>query len=146
MSLLGIILDMSEVQESDTKISQVVYGNEIQVVGQFIDIAKSYVQLSTGAIVLSITFMNDVFENSGWKGLLILSWIGWLVSLLAGVTYQYYAARRLERIGEENGHLEMFGDRYIFLDSLSSHANKIYALMVVTFYASSFLFVIYAIS
>jgi hypothetical protein len=77
------------------------FEREYKVMGVFIDNAKTYVQLSAGALVLSVTFLHEILGVP--KDLkvptdisLILSWWSFLVAIVFGALYQYYAAKFLE--------------------------------------------------
>lgn len=67
----------------------------------FIDNAKTYVQLSSGALVLSIAFIHDVLgvrrdqpiPRDWW---LVASWVFFLLSIMAGSFYQYSLAKHYQ--------------------------------------------------
>jgi hypothetical protein len=71
------------------------------VMGHFIENAKSYVQLSAGALVLTVTFLHEVVgipkdQRVGVDWFLIASWVCFLVAALSGAFYQYLAVKFLE--------------------------------------------------
>jgi len=77
---------------------------ERKIMAAYSDTAKTYTQLSLGALVLSITFFEKVLGQSGRIPVdlfLLLAWVCWLASVLAGAFYQYLAVRFLEARGEE---------------------------------------------
>lgn len=90
------------------EISQAKVDGEYRNIGLYTDNAKTYIQLSTGALLLSVTFSESL---SGQPAIpvrelyLWISWLGWLGAILAGVTYQYCAAKYLEAIETLNGSL-----------------------------------------
>lgn len=60
---------------------------------------KTVLSLSTGALVLSLTFLHEVLGTGGsasphiaCRGLLFTSWIGFLVSVVASLFYLYFLA------------------------------------------------------
>ena len=79
---------------------------EYRIVSLFIDNAKTYIQLSTGALLLSVTFLQGL---TGTKDIIpidafiIAPWVCWLLTILSGVTYQYCVVKYLEQLEEEHG-------------------------------------------
>ena len=61
----------------------------------FIDSSKTYVQLSTGALVFSITFVRDVLKNAEY-GFLRWSWASFVISIGCGSAYQYLAVKYIQ--------------------------------------------------
>lgn len=49
------------------------------------EIAKQLITLSTGVIAVSLTFCKDVFDGHGSRGLLVASWVLYLVAICFGV-------------------------------------------------------------
>jgi hypothetical protein len=79
---------------------------ERHIMTAYSDTAKTYSQLSLGALVLSITFFEKVADTAGKIPVetpLVIAWSGWLVCTLAGAFYQYLAVRFLEAGGESWG-------------------------------------------
>jgi len=67
----------------------------------FIDNSKTYIQLSTGALVLTTAFVRNILGVQKDKPIprdwwLMASWVFFLLTIMAGSFYQYTAARRLE--------------------------------------------------
>ena len=79
---------------------------ERQICSLYIDSAKTFVQLSTGALVLSVTFATEFLEQSRPSLLrdrgLLITWLCWLLTVLFGVTYQYCVIKYLETIANDN--------------------------------------------
>ncbi len=85
---------------------------ERKIMEGYIDTAKTYTQLSLGALVLSITFIEKVLGLSGKISvhyMLMVSWFFWLLAALAGAFYQYLAVRFLENLGEHFGIIKRGG-------------------------------------
>jgi len=66
----------------------------------FIDNAKTFVNLSTGALVLTVAFARDILGVPREKALprdiwLIASWVFFLITIIMGSFYQYSAAKYL---------------------------------------------------
>ena len=117
---------------------------ERHIMGAYSETAKTYSQLSLGALVLSITFFEKVANTRGQVTVdapLLIAWVGWLLSTVAGAFYQYLAVRFLEARGEawgvmtRTGHPQWFG-------WLSDHPWPVYAAMLGSFAAGSLAFVI----
>lgn len=51
-----------------------------------IDYCKHMTTLSTGSIILLATFMEKLFANPCWKPLVVVSFIGFLLSVVSSVT------------------------------------------------------------
>ena len=74
---------------------------EYKVIGLFIENAKTYVQLSIGALILSVTFLHEVVgappnQRLQVPWLLIVSWSFFLMAILTGAFYQYHAVKYIE--------------------------------------------------
>jgi hypothetical protein len=131
---------MSEqVTDKDTE-----FDKQCKVMGLFIDNAKTYTQLSGAALALSVTFIREVFGiekgqpiHSDWS--LISSWLCFLISIGAGVSYQYYAVKFLE------SHSGLRGQRRGFPAILVERPWPLYLIMLVTFYAGAVFFTVAAI-
>jgi hypothetical protein len=72
------------------------------VMSMYIDSAKGYVQVATGALLLPIVFLHNVMglkqeDALTWiPGPMLFSWVLLLVSIGAGLLYQVRAVRYLE--------------------------------------------------
>ena len=81
---------------------------EYRSVGLFVDNAKTYIQVSSGALLVSVTFSQGLTGRTDFpiKELsLWIPWLCWLAAILAGATYQYCAAKYLEALEQKNGSL-----------------------------------------
>jgi len=97
--------------------------------------AKTYSQLSLGALVLSVTFFEKVADTAGKVAVetpLVVAWLSWLVCTVAGAFYQYLAVRFLEARGESWGLMIRTGHPQWF-EWLADHPWPVYALMLVAF-------------
>lgn len=120
------------------------FEREFKVTGVFIDNAKTYVQLSSAALLLSITFLREILgipkepkmPTDPW---LILSWLSFLVAIVFGALYQYYAAKFLEwRSGLSRSHRS-------WPQWLVQHPWPPYGAMLVAFYFGGIFFTIAAV-
>ena len=119
------------------------FTEESKIMELFIDNAKTYVQLSAGALVLSITFLHEIagvakdtkVPTDFW---LVVSWISFLLAVLFGAFYQYLAVKFLEK---------KFAGAYTFplFRSLEDSPGLCYGAMLSSFYIGCFCFAISAI-
>jgi hypothetical protein len=135
---------MNELRSISSKQIEGEYRN----VGLFVDNAKTYIQLATGALLLSVTFSQGVSGNTGLpvKELSIwISWISWLFAIIAGATYQYCAAKYLEALEEKNGSL-FYGraKSFVILRHWIRKPYQLYCAMMVFFYGGIIWFVLAA--
>lgn len=77
------------------------FSKDLQVMSLFIDSAKTYVQLSSGGLLLSITFLREILnvpkENPiPLDPILISAWAALLLAIVAGAVYQLLAVKYLE--------------------------------------------------
>ena len=116
------------------------YAEECRLVGLFIDTAKSYVQLSAGALVLTITFVREVLATPKEQkmhpdGLLIASWAAFLFAVIAGAAYQYVAIKYMESLSSLRSNQVPWGLKWS-----ARSPGRVYGAMLVAFYAGAVLF------
>jgi hypothetical protein len=121
--------------------ASVAYGVAKETMPLFIETAKTYAQLSAGALALTITFREKVLGESGRMAMnawLVASWIGYLVSIGACALYQWVAVRWIEMRYEAT-----FGiiDSRFPLRSYLLNPGKVYGLMIFFFFVASTLLV-----
>ncbi len=119
------------------------FDNEHKIMTLFIDNAKSYIQLSGAALVLSITFVHEVLGvPAGHKlsvdGWMIGAWIAFLLAIVAGAFYQYLAVKYLERLSSIPS--------FEFWSWLIQQPGVIYGVMLSAFYSGALLFTVEAIA
>jgi hypothetical protein len=117
---------------------------ESKVMGLFIDNAKTYVQLSIGALVLSVTFLREVLgtpkeQKLPVSGFLVTAWVCFLVAVLAGAFYQYHAVKYIERNCGLKGVPSWF-------ERFDREPYLLYGTMLVSFAAGCLCFTITAIT
>ena len=120
------------------------FEKQCTVMGHFIENAKVYVQLSAGALVLTITFLHDVVGipqgekvKIDWQ--LIVSWVCFLAAVLAGAFYQYLAVKFLEWKSGVGRHY------YKWMEPLIESPGNVYGFMLVSFYAGGIFFLMEAV-
>ena len=120
------------------------FEREYKVMGVFIDNAKTYVQLSAGALLLTITFMHEILGIPREQKLpmdcwMILSWWCFLLAIVSGALYQYFAAKFLEwKSGVPRSHPSW--PRYLI-----EHPWLPYGVMLLAFYCGGLCFTIAAV-
>ena len=110
------------------------------VIPLYIDSAKTYMQLSAGALALSIAFKEKVLgQISGLKvGILMLSsWLMFLLAIGASALYQYVAVKLLDSLSPYPG--AVWG-----LKTLVDSPGKAYGVMLFAFYLGAILLVLSA--
>lgn len=123
------------------------FENELKMMATYVDTAKTYSQLSLGALVLSVTFIEKftttkTYDSVNWW--LAVAWVSWLASALSGAFYQYLAARFLEARGEHWGVLTRGGHPQSFR-WLSRHPWPAYAGMLASFALGAASFALYGL-
>ncbi len=120
------------------------FNKECKLMGLFIDNAKTYTQLSGAAIALSVTFIHEVVGvekdrpiSLDWPR--IISWLCFLISIGAGVSYQYFAVKFLEVKSQIRRHHKSYPKFLI------EHPWPMYSIMLVTFYGGAVFFTVGAI-
>jgi len=123
------------------------FETEQKAMAAYVDTAKVYSQLSLGALVLSVTFIEKFTsfktqEAVNWC--LAVAWAAWLVAALSGAFYQYLVARFLEARGVQWGVLARTGHPKWFR-WLSRHPWPAYAVMLATFAIGAASFAVYGL-
>ena len=120
------------------------FERQCRVMSFFMDNAKTYIQLSIGALVLSVSFLHEVLGVSQEKQfqpdwLLVSSWIFFLLAAVLGAFYQYLAAKFLEwKSGVPRHH-------YRRLQWLIESPGYIYGGMLAGFYFGAVSFTVAAV-
>lgn len=106
------------------------FDRECKIVGMYIDSAKSYAQLGTGALALAAVFATHLFE--GWVNAnvgLIVACVCFLIAVLSSAAYQSLTVGRLEELSE------LPVDRKRLLESWYDNAYVAYNVMMWSFHA-----------
>ena len=115
----------------------------------FIDIAKTHIQLATGALLLSVTFSKGLTGDSGnpFKELsLLIPWLCWLMTILIGAIYQYCAAKFLQNLEWKNGTQTEERDKSLpIFDKFVERPWKLYVVFLSFFYGGIIWFAIAAV-
>ena len=120
------------------------FAKEYKLAGLFIENAKTYVQLSTGALVLSVTFVHDVLGIAKGEKVptdlwLVFSWICFLAAILSGAFYQYLETKFVEWKSAVARHHQSWPKLLI------EHPWPVYGAMLITFYLGAICFTVAAI-
>ena len=120
------------------------FDRECKIMDRFTANAKSYIQISSGALLLSVTFLHEIVGVPRDKPVnpgpvLTAAWICFLVAILAGTTSQYLGVKFLEwKSGLPRSHRSI--PRWII-----QHPWPVYGLMLAGFYSGAILFTVAAI-
>lgn len=113
-----------------------------QIISMFSENAKTYTQTSMAALILPITFIRQVLGVTAEKPIkdylswpLVSSWLLFLIAIASGLLYQYIAVKLVEAYFEKSNNF--YGGLKWFID----RPEKVYATMMISFYAAAFLFV-----
>jgi hypothetical protein len=112
---------------------------ERHIMAAYGDTAKTYSQLSVGALLLSVMFFEKVVKVNAAlpvDAFLIAAWVGWLVTVFAGSFYQYLAVRFLEHRGE-NWEIMLRTRRPLFFRNLVENPWIVYGTMLIAFVLGS---------
>ena len=117
---------------------------EYRTVSLFIDNAKTYIQLSTGALVLSVTFLQGLVgtkDSLPIDPFMIAPWAFWLLTILSGVTYQYCVVKYLEKLEVKRGTLvEERIREFRLLRHFVKNPYQVYGFMMTNFYLGTISF------
>lgn len=122
-----------------------VMEEEHKIMAGYMDTAKTFTQLSIGALVLSITFLEKILGLSGKISvpyLLLFAWGFWLLAALSGAFYQYRAIKWLEGLGIE---LNIIKKHRHVGDHLKIYPYQVYGFLLVCFFLGTICFVIFGV-
>lgn len=138
----------SQEENVDMRLKEQEFGYLTKIMSMYIDNAKGYIQVATGALLLPIIFLHQVMgvkqEDALPKipGPMWLSWILLLLSIGAGLLYQVRAVRYLEVAteGADRPGSDSLGER--LRRNLDRNPGDIFDVMVLAFYLGTIFFVI----
>lgn len=93
--------------------------------------ARSFNQLSSAAIAVTIVFSEKVIGTKGpidTSSALLFTWLLFLISIGCGMFYQYFAIKFLEQ-----HHLSEYTYKATFLSWFTENPGRIYGIMMATF-------------
>ena len=108
------------------------------IIPLYVTSAQVFLQLSIGALVLSITFREKVLGEKGPISvgiLLVLSWLCYLLAIGASAFYQYLAIKFLDSVSDHPANIDYF-------EPLVRAPSKVYGIMLVYFFLGSGLLVV----
>jgi hypothetical protein len=116
---------------------------EHKIMAGYIDTAKTFIQLSIGALLLSITFLEKILQEKGpikVHYLLLFAWLFWLLAALAGAFYQYRAIKWLEELGIK---LNILEEENHAGDPLKIYPYIVYGFLLVCFFLGTIFFAVF---
>ena len=108
-----------------------------EIIPLYIDTAKSFLNVSSAALGLTIVFREKVVGvqlNSKVGLLMISSWLFYLLTIGASVLYQYLAVKFLDSVSCARGTIQYF-------ETLVANPGIIYGIMLVFFFIASLLLI-----
>ena len=114
-----------------------------EIMSLYIDSAKTFIQLSSGAIALSVAFVEKLSGSRALKErntALVGSWVMFLLAIGFGALYQYFAIKLLD------SRSDFPGTPGLMPEFLQRSPGKLYAGMVFSFYGGAVLLVAHAFS
>lgn len=108
------------------------------IIPLYVTSAQVFLQLSIGALVLSITFREKVLGEKGPISvgiLLVSSWLCYLLAIGASAFYQYLAIKFLDSVSDHPANIDYF-------EPLVRAPSKVYGIMLVFFFLGSVLLVV----
>lgn len=95
----------------------------------FYDLFKHITTISTGSIILIITFLEKLFANPAWKGLVTASFAFLTLSIVASLTTMFFLSRAIALLGQTPKREQPFFDGSMIL-TISSFLLGIICLVV----------------
>lgn len=114
------------------------YAVDKDVIAMYVDTAKTYMNLSSGALGLTIVFREKIVgavPGSRVGTLLVASWVSFLVTIVSSAIYQYFAVKFLDSVSCAPARIQ-------FAAFLVSNPGKIYGVMLLAFFVSAVLLVV----
>ncbi len=108
------------------------------IIPLYVTSAQIFLQLSIGALALSITFREKVLGEKGpisVEILLVSSWLCYLLAIGASAFYQYLAIKFLDSVSDHSANIDYF-------EPLVRAPSKVYGIMLVFFFLGSVLLVV----
>jgi len=129
-------------QEEKTK---AMMEEEHKIMAGYMDTAKTFTQLSIGALVLSITFLEKILGLTGKISvsyLLLFAWLFWLLAALSGAFYQYRAIKWLEGLGITSNIIKR---QHHVGDPIKIYPYQVYGFLLVCFFLGTIFFALFGI-
>jgi hypothetical protein len=132
------------------------FKSRVDLIKAFCETAKTYIQISSGALALPMLFTQAVLgKEAAERGLravgvpcsLVLAWISFLLAILFGLTYQWLAIKLVwnelhgAQITDQNIAQPGFRTTWWVPQLQRLNRSFLYGCMLVFFYLGAFLFV-----
>jgi hypothetical protein len=95
----------------------------------FYDLFKHITTISTGSIVLIITFLEKLFTNPAWKSLVAVSFGCLTFSVIASLITMFFLSRAISQLGKTPKRAEPFFDSSVVL-TIASFLTGIVTLVI----------------
>src|SRR6188508_1460007 len=130
----------------DLQKNKAMMEEEHKIIEGYMDSAKTFIQLSIGGLVLSVTFLEKILgadKGTRVSYLLVIAWLFWLLAVLAGVLYQVRAVKWLATLGID---YELIEKKNHAGDPVKVYPYLIYRILLICFFIGTILFAIYGAS
>ncbi len=130
LQLEGVMAEQSSIQFIENK----------ENISLYIDTAKTFLNLSTGALALTITLRDKILGDAGShisKGMLI-SWFCYLLTIGFSALYQYFAVKFLDSFSRVPGEESI-------IPALQNNPGLLYGGMLICFFIGSLFLIISAL-
>jgi len=108
------------------------------IIPLYLDTAKTYMNLSSGALALTIVFREKVIGSQPGtpvNAVMLMSWLSFLLAIGSSAFYQYLAVKFLDSVSCAPGAIQYF-------ESLVKSPGRVYGVMLVFFFVGSSLLVL----
>jgi hypothetical protein len=108
-----------------------------EIIPLYLDSAKTFMSLSSGALALTVIFREKVIGSKPGTRvghLMIASWLLFLLAIGSSASYQYFGTKFLDSVSCCPGPIQHF-------ESLVRNPGRVYGCMLVFFFAGSALLV-----
>jgi hypothetical protein len=133
-------MNIQNIEDIINKHRSVDFAENKEILALYIDTAKTFSNLGAGALGLTITLRNYIFDSRVHGDItspMIASWFCYLVAIFASALYQYFAVRFLDsfsRSPDPTGWCKLF----------ERNPGWMYAVMLVFFFLGSGLVIVAA--
>ena len=128
---------------ADLEKNKAIMEEEHKIMGGYMDTAKTFIQLSIGGLVLSVTFLEKILgadKGTPVSYLLMIAWVFWLLAVLAGALYQIRAVKWLATLGID---YELIEKKNHAGDPVKVYPYLIYRVLLICFFIGTIIFAIY---
>jgi hypothetical protein len=119
---------------------EIRYLVNLDIIPLYIDSAKTFMSLATGALGLTIIFREKIVGMKAGANVstpMIISWVFFLLAIVSSSFYQYLGIKFLDSVSCVPGTIQYF-------ETLVRNPGKVYGFMLMSFIAGAFFLVVSA--